>query len=51
MRWLFTSTLLISAFLLFLIQPMIAKMILPGAPGKRAWADDFSSLLGERKGR
>jgi hypothetical protein len=33
--WLFSGTLFVSAFLLFLVQPMIAKMILPrlgGAP-------------------
>lgn len=38
-RWLFTATSFLSAFLLFLIQPMFAKMVLPllgGAPS--VWA-------------
>jgi len=38
-RWIFTATLFLSAFLLFSIQPMFAKMVLPllgGAPS--VWA-------------
>ncbi len=35
-RWLFTLTILVGSFLLFLVQPMVARMALPklgGAPG------------------
>src|SRR5215472_4590881 len=36
MRVLFTATLFVSAFLLFLVQPMIAKMMLPRFGGSAA---------------
>ena len=34
-RWLFVLTILVGSFLLFLVQPMVARMVLPklgGAP-------------------
>ena len=36
MNWLFTSTLFLSSCLLFLVQPMCAKMLLPSLGGSAA---------------
>jgi hypothetical protein len=44
----YAATIFISAFLLFQIQPLIAKFILPWFGGSAAvwtWTDDYSNIV------
>jgi len=43
---LYTLTLFLSAGLLFIVQPMFARRVLPAIrPGTSAWTDDFNNWL------